>query len=290
MTDAPSRRDPAVALASHASASASACAPRAAASSERSLSAAICVSTAPTAAADSTARASVASARSSSPARWWATPSATSAVGSQTPPGGTASYAAAASSSICPVPSQQRSACRSRRLGSSRRQAPLRGVGPPLGVGRASAQRMDPRADQAQVGMAVECRQLVQQAQPPLDHDDASFLVRRQRKSRHEMRDVVEIARRRGVVDRGLRRAVRLAPVRRPAVQHRHELGLPALELGAEEVAHEAAVAVRAPAAVERHDEETGRARARRAAGRSPSARGRHRRSRDASARARTSA
>ena len=138
-----------------------------------------------------------------------------------------------------------------------RRQAPLRRIGPPPGVGRTPAQRVHPRADQAQVGMAVECRQLVQQAQPPLDHDDASFLVRRQREPRHEMRDVVEVARRRRVVDRRLRRPVRLAPVRRSAVQHRHELGLPALELGAEEVAHEAAVAVRAPAAVERHDEET---------------------------------
>ena len=83
---------------------------------------------------------------SSSPARWCATPRATRVVGSQTPPGGTASYAAATSSSIRSGPVAAAERVQEAPPGSSGRQAPLRCVGPTLGVGRAAAQRVHPCA------------------------------------------------------------------------------------------------------------------------------------------------
>ena len=104
--------------------------------------------------------------------------------------------------------------------------------------------------------MAVEPRQVVEQPQPSLDHHDPPVLVRRQRELRDEARDVLEVAGRRGVVDRGLGSRVRLAPAGGAPVELGHEVGLPALELRAEKIADQAAIAIRPAIAIQRNDEQ----------------------------------
>ena len=103
--------------------------------------------------------------------------------------------------------------------------------------------------------MALEQRRLIQ-AVEPAGEPFHPVRVRRKGVHRHETRDRVHVSRRGRVPPCGVESAVRLGPHRGPAVHRGYELGLAALELGAERFAEEVVIPVPAPAAVERHDEQ----------------------------------
>ena len=108
-------------------------------------------------------------------------------------------------------------------------------VEPALCTRRPAAEGMHPGPEDRDRRMALELGRVLEPTEPGLDHGIVARRPRGQDASSDEPGEKVDVAGGMGVRDRGVRSAVRLAPGRRPPVEHGDELRLAPFELAAQD-------------------------------------------------------
>ena len=130
------------------------------------------------------------------------------------------------------------------------------GVEASLRGGRATAQHMHPRSENADDRVLLEHELVVEPVEPALDRLGPTARAHGQRKAGHKPRQAVEVVGGARMRDARLVGAVCLVPGRSPPVELGDELGLTPLQLGSQELSKLVVVPIPPAPPVEWHEEE----------------------------------